>query len=852
MTGMRACVLTIAAGIALGACSDSAPETKDYSDTRTLCREVKELSLTAQRDNFSFSFAQAEQKFAQLISLYESENVEGRCPTASSKAFLLASQGLALSNQEQFRLAQAAFDGAEQIIEAQDTPRLDERLLLRSFRIQDALNRGELEDPDAAFEAISALLRSDEAAALGSVTPDDLFAPDDAALRRLVGEASSEYVRSISLSTNIEDADAGRLRDAEAAIDRAINLIGAVPSASAAYLPRFLVQKAAIQLELGQPGLARENAERAANNLSELLPGTPLGARALLVQAKAEADSGNRDAALETYARAFSVYEENPVPIRAASVWPFFRLALQEKRVNPARAAELDAAMFRAGQIVRSSVAAKTISGAAALFSEGDSDAARAVRAWKEASDEYGLLKAAQVQAQFDPLAPPEAKSAVANEVRAAANRLEQALARRDSVAPNYRATLDAPISLGDVQQVLRPGEALVQILTGEPRNIIFVIEPESIDVYAIPVNEGVAKQVVEIIRSFVERDESDNFSEFAADAAHSAYQLLLGEAGPKLSSYRKIVFSVAGPLSGLPLEMLVVEEPDASQNAAWRQGDYTGITWLGARADISYVPSPRNLVDIRQRAGSSKATKPVVAFGNFVGRVSEDEFLRRYDLSEKCRRDAKIVANLERLPETAEEVQLVASSLGAPDSVYLEENFTQARIEAIRDELSDYRILHFATHGLLWPTPDCFSEPALALSPVGDSGDPLLTSNEIRRLNLDAQLVVLSACETAGPAERGEVGAGGDSLSGLARAFFAAGARAVVASHWTVFSEQTQALSVAMYEEIGKGDVSFSTALRAAQSKLRSDPKTSHPIYWAAFVVIGDGALTLSGGGAS
>ena len=836
--------------LALGACSDSkTPEPTDLSTTAALCSEVKSLSLTAQRDNFSFSFARADQKFVKLIALYESENVESRCPSVPSKAFLLASQGLALSNQEQFRLAQAAFDGAESNLEAQAEPRTDEKLLLESFRIQDALNRGALEDTEKAFAVLANLVQTADSSSVGALTPDDLFAPDDASLRRLVGQASSEYVRSISLSSSVNtDAEGTRLQQAEGAIDRAINLIGTVPSASAAYLPRFLIQKAAIQLERGQPELARDNAKLAADSLTALLPGTPLGARALLVQAKAEADSGDREAALETYARAFTVYEENPVPIRASSVWPFFRLALGEKRANPARAAELDAAMFRAGQIVRSSVAAKTISGAAALFAEGDTESARAVRDWREASDTYGLLKAAQVQAQFDPLAPPEAKAALAKEVSAAENRLEAALRRRDDIAPNFRTTLDAPISLADVQAVLQPGEALVQILTGEPRNVIFVVRADAIDVYAVPVNEGVAKQVVGIIRAFVESDENNDFSEFAADAAYSAYQLLLGDAGPALRGYDKLVFSIAGPLSGLPIEMLVVEEPDSSPGAKWRAGDYSNIAWMGAQADISYVPSPRNLVDIRERAGSSKAPKPVIAFGDFIAGVSEDQFLERYNLSEKCRRDAKIVANLPPLPDTAREARLIATSLGAPDSVFLREDFTQAKIDAVSASLSDYRIVHFATHGLLWPTPDCFSEPALAVSALpGQGNDPLLTSSEIRRLDLDAQLVVLSACETAGPATRGEVGAGGDSLSGLARAFFAAGARAVIASHWTVFSEQTQALTVAMYEEIGK-DVSFASALRSAQQKLRSYPETSHPIYWAAFVVIGDGSLSLKG----
>lgn len=840
----------VLAALALVACSSpgESPDARDLTTTAGLCEEAKSLSLTAQRDSFSFNFAQADQKFAKLIALYEAEDIESRCPRAPSKAFLLASQGLALSNQEQFRLAQAAFDGAEANLAAQETPRPDEQLLLESFRVQDALNRGALGNTEEAFAVLAELVRAADSSTVGSLAPDELFAPDDATLRRRVGAASSEYVRSISLSSSVNTGNI-QLQQAESAIDRAINLIGSVPSASAAYLPRFLIQKAAIQLERGQPKLARVNAERAAKSLTELLPGTPLGARALLVQAKAEADSGDRDAALETYARAFSLYEENPVPIRASSVWPFMRLALQERRTSPSRADELNASMFRAGQIVRSSVAAKTISGAAALFSEGDTDAARAVRAWRQASDDYGLLKAAQVQAQFDSLAPPEAKAALAKEVERAQAELDAALARRDEVAPGFRATLDAPISLTDVQEVLQPGEALVQILTGEPRNVIFVVEADSIDVYAVPVTEGVAKEVVAIIRSFVERDENNQFSEFAADAAHSAFQLLLGSAGPALQKYDRLVFSVAGPLSGLPLEMLVVEEPDSSPNAPWRSGDYTAIKWMGAQADISYVPSPRNLVDIRQRAGSSSATKPVIAFGDFVAGADQDAFLERYNLSEKCRRDATIVASLEPLPDTDREVRMIASSLGTPDAVRVGPDFTQEAIDAISGELSDYRIVHFATHGLLWPTPDCFSEPALAVSVAsGSEGDPLLTATEIRGLNLDAQLVVLSACETAGPAERGELGAGGDSLSGLARAFFAAGARAVVASHWSVFSEQTQELTVAMYEEIGNGNATFSTALRTAQEKLRRNPTTSHPIYWAAFVVIGDGSLTLNG----
>jgi CHAT domain-containing protein len=664
-----------------------------------------------------------------------------------------------------------------------------------------------------------------------------------------VGIASSEYVRSISLASSSSKNSLPRdlrLSEAEVAIDKAINLIGTVPSASAAYLPRFLIQKAVVELERGKPGAARGNAARAAESLNDLLPGTPLGARALLVQAKAEAEDGDAAAALETYARAFSVYEENPVPIRSETVWSFFQLALDERARDPSMAQELNAAMFRAAQIVRSSVAAKTISGAAALFSEGDSEAARAVRNWQSANDTYGLLKAAQVQAEFDTLAAPDAQASLAQQVSDAERALDAALEARDRLAPSYRATLDAPTSLADVQSVLKPNEALVQVLVIQPRNVIFLVEKDSVEVSNVKIQAKAVPRTIEAMRQYVEVNENNEFPAFDAEIGHLAYQILLGEIGPKLSDYESLIFAVSGPMASLPMEMLVVEEPDGAQTAPWRNGDYRDVAWLGARADVSYVPSPRNLVDIRARAGQSAATQPVIAFGDFQTGVSVDSFLDLYGLDDNCRAIAEAVANLKPLPETATEARMIAETLGAPGSVRLGSDFTKSAFEQDDDFLADYRIVHFATHGLLWPTPDCISEPALSVSVAGASDDPLLTALDIRGLKMDAQLVVLSACETAGPAVRGDIGAGGDSLSGLARAFFAAGARAVMASHWSVFDDQTQELTSAMYREIGAGKT-FSSSLRAAQVQLRNNPKTSHPIYWAAFVMIGDGGLTLN-----
>jgi len=184
MIAYRAAIAAMMVG-GLAACSDAPTETAfDPSDTASLCKEVKSLSLTAQRDSFSFSFAQADQKFARLIALYDSADVATRCPESPSRAFLLASQGLALSNQEQFRLAEAAFEGAQSALDAQTNPRSDEVLLLKNFRVQDALNRGQNVEDSEAFGELSTLLQTDSATDLGTVAVDDLFAPDQASWPR--------------------------------------------------------------------------------------------------------------------------------------------------------------------------------------------------------------------------------------------------------------------------------------------------------------------------------------------------------------------------------------------------------------------------------------------------------------------------------------------------------------------------------------------------------------------------------------------------------------------------------------------------------------------------------------------
>jgi len=200
-----------------------------------------------------------------------------------------------------------------------------------------------------------------------------------------------------------------------------------------------------------------------------------------------------------------------------------------------------------------------------------------------------------------------------------------------------------------------------------------------------------------------------------------------------------------------------------------------------------------------------------------------------------------ELVRGLPRLRDTAGELRQIAQALKAPESdVILGAEATEKRVRS--SDLSRYRVIAFATHGLLPGELKCKGEPALALTPPATATtdeDGLLDAGEVAQLKLDADWVVLSACNTAAPDGK----LGGQSLSGLARAFFYAGARSLLVSHWAVATQPTVTLTTTMFDAYAKNAAAGrAAALRAAQLKLMGEQATSHPSFWAPFVLVGDG----------
>jgi CHAT domain-containing protein len=318
-------------------------------------------------------------------------------------------------------------------------------------------------------------------------------------------------------------------------------------------------------------------------------------------------------------------------------------------------------------------------------------------------------------------------------------------------------------------------------------------------------------------------------------EAAHQLYRKLFEPVLDELREIDHLITVPSNALLSLPFGMLVTEKPSPV-----KYSDYSKVAWLLERSAISLTPSVQSFVRLRGNVQASKAQNPFIGFGGAV------PVPKKETLPEECAEYADFFTTLPRLDDTEVELRRIATAFGAgEESLILGENFTEAAV--LKMPLNQYRVVAFATHGFLPTGLKCGVQPALlvsAPSSASDKGDVFLDAGEILDLKLDADLVVLSACNTGGSGDA----TGGESLSGLARSFFYAGARALLVSHWYVKSESTVTLMSATFESLeDPSSAGIAYALRSAQKEMYGLARRSHPVYWAAFTLVGDGARRVS-----
>ncbi len=303
------------------------------------------------------------------------------------------------------------------------------------------------------------------------------------------------------------------------------------------------------------------------------------------------------------------------------------------------------------------------------------------------------------------------------------------------------------------------------------------------------------------------------------------------------------------GPLLALPFGMLLTGPADA--------GSLRDAPWLIRRHAVSHAPSVQALVRLRAGAAARapRAPRAFVGFGDFAPPSAEQ--LRASFPAERCGDDARALREFGRLPGTRREVEAAAGLFGGDATRVLGTAFTGA---AVRDGgLSQYRIVLFATHGLLPTDLACVSEPSLMVSPPAgarDAAAALFTASAVTRLELNADLAVLSACNTAGPGGVAGAEQASEALSGLARAFFVAGARGLLATQWLA-NDAVAPLLVASTLSAQEAGLPTAEALRQVQLSLvrgsgRGGADLSHPVFWAPFVLLGDGVAAAATPGAA
>ena len=422
---------------------------------------------------------------------------------------------------------------------------------------------------------------------------------------------------------------------------------------------------------------------------------------------------------------------------------------------------------------------------------------------------------------------------------------------------PRYRAVSSEVITLPELQKILRPGEAYYRMTIVGEHIYAMLITPTSARAVKLSTTSKQLDEQVDSLRDTISTIENGQRMTYPFDVAlsHQIYDELFVPFAAELPTVKQLLFEPDGPMLRLPPNLLVMDQAsvDAYAKRAAAGGDaefdFRGINWFGRDHDISTVVSPRSFAQLRS-APPSAGHKAYLG----LGENTPPSASARGVIPASADRDCLLPMSSWTHPISARELQVASSILQGPDpnnaQIVTGDNFTDTGLEE-RKDLDDYRIIHFATHGVVTSrAAKCAAQPALLTSFGGEGSDGLLTFREIFDLRLDADLVVLSACDTAGKAsaaatQQAGLATGGDvALDGLVRAFVGAGARLVIASHWPVPDDYnaTQRLITGLFS--APPGTPTVTALRMSQRQLMDDINTSHPFYWSAFATVGDGEI--------
>jgi len=627
--------------------------------------------------------------------------------------------------------------------------------------------------------------------------------------------------------------------------------------------------EAAILHNIGLVYQSRGETEKALEKYNEALPlfqfvGDRNGeATALLGIARVEQKRGNLTQARQTVEQAVGLIESlrtNVVSqeLRAsyfASRQEFFEtyidVLMQVHKQNPVSA--LDAVALAVSERARARSLLELLNEARADIRQGvDGSLLERERSLQQ---RLNARAAAQVSL-LNRKHTPEQADAAAKEIAAITAEYEEVQAQIRVRSPRYAAlTQPQPLGLTEIQQqALDEDTLLLEYALGEKRSYLWLVSQRSIDSYELPPRaeiEAVARRVYELLNVRPKRWAPPD-PQFIAQA-RALSRMLLGPVAPRLGGKRLVVVA-PGALSYLPFAALPAPEDEKR-----RAGDYEPLI---AKHEVVSIPSASVLSIIRREtAGRQRAAKSVAVLADPVFEEDDPRLDEAKNGNSSGKTPATRAADAElsdlarairtmnfpdahygfvRLPFSRQEANSIFAL--TPKGTGLKAtDFNASRDMALSQQLSQYRILHFATHGLLnSERPELSGLVFSLLDREGKPQDGFLRLHEIYNLQLNADLVVLSACETGlGKEIKGE------GLIGLTRGFMYSGASRVIASLWNVDDLATAELMKLFYQRMLKDGQPAGAALRAAQLELSGQKRWASPYYWAGFVLHGEWRAT-------